>query len=78
MCASKVAAEPSHRVGGRPTGPIWVDRAGGGGRQATGEGVFDLVHDLNRVNRAFEADLKPCLAGLQPDERPAVKYILGA
>jgi hypothetical protein len=40
--------------------------------------VSDLVHGLNTVHRAFEADLKPCLAGLQPDERPAVKYILGA
>lgn len=39
--------------------------------------VFDLMHGLNTVNDAFEADIKPCLAGLQPDDRSAVKYILG-
>ena len=54
-----------------------IAREAAAGRPAA-KVVFDLINGLNRVNRTFEADLKPCLAGLQPDERPVVKYILGA
>lgn len=39
--------------------------------------VFDVMHGMNTVNAALKADLRPCLAGVQPDERPAVKYVLG-
>ena len=43
----------------------------------SGDGAWAWAYGLNTVNDAFEADLEPCLAGMQPDDRSAVKYILG-
>ncbi len=39
--------------------------------------VHRVISGENATSRAFTSDLKPCLAGLQPDTRAAVKYVLG-
>ena len=39
--------------------------------------IRHVVSGENTIRRVYMRDMKPCLAGLQPDTRAAVKYILG-
>jgi hypothetical protein len=45
--------------------------------QAPARVVREVTTGENAMARAFTSDLKPCLVGLQPQSRAAVKYVLG-